>query len=99
MPFDMTNALFVADQGKYAQYRAEIAPLLEAIGGAFRYDFEIAKTLRNEADHDINRVFILRFPSRAAKDRFFADPQYQAIRGRLFEPAVRHMTTIAEHAA
>ena len=32
MPFDMTAVLFVADQDKYAQYRAEIAPLLNAIG-------------------------------------------------------------------
>jgi Uncharacterized conserved protein len=97
MPFDMTTVLFVADQDKYAQYRAEIAPLLKAIGGAFRYDFEIAKTLKSEAGHDINRVFMLRFPNREAKERFFTHPQYQEIRVRLFETAVRRMTTIAEH--
>ena len=97
MPFDVTNVLFVADRDQYAQYRAEIAPLLEAIGGAFRYDFEIAKTLKNEAGHDINRVFVLGFPSRAAKERFFTDSRYLEIRARLFETAVRRMTTIAEH--
>ena len=68
MPFDMTTVRFVADQDKYAQYRAEIAPLLNAIGGAFRYDFEINKTLKSEAGHDINRVFILRFPNRGRRN-------------------------------
>ena len=98
MAYDMTAMLFVADQGKYAQYRAEIAPLLEAAGGAFRYDFEIAKALKSEVGHDINRVFILRFPDREAKERFFTHPQYLEIRARLFDKAVRSMTIIAEHA-
>jgi uncharacterized protein (DUF1330 family) len=97
MPFDMTVALLVADQDRYAQYRAEIATLLKAAGGAFRYDFEIARTLKSEAGHDINRVFLLRFPDREAKERFFAHPQYLEIRARLFETAVQRVTTIAEH--
>ena len=86
MPFDMTTVLFVDDQDRYPQYRAEIALLLKAIGGASRYDFEIVKTLKSEAGHDINRVFIRRFPDCGA------------IRARLFETAVRRMTTSAEHA-
>ena len=49
MPFDMTTVLFVDDQDRYPQYRAEIALLLKAIGGASRYDFEIVKTLKSEA--------------------------------------------------
>ena len=97
MPFDIVAVLFVAGQDQYAAYRAEIAPLLEAAGGAFRYDFEIAKTLKSEVGHDINRLFMLRFPDRAAKERFFANPQYLEIRARLFEPAVRQITLIAEH--
>jgi uncharacterized protein (DUF1330 family) len=96
MPYDMTFVLFVADPDKYARYRAEIAPLLQSAGGAFRYDFEIARTLKTEAGHDINRVFLLRFPDRAAKERFFADPRYREIRARLFEPAVRGMTIVTE---
>ncbi len=97
MPFDMIAALSIADQDKYAQYRDEIAPLLKAAGATFRYDFEIAQTLKSEAGHDINRVFILRFPDRMAKESFFANPQYLEIRARLFEPSVRRMTVIAEH--
>ena len=98
MPFDLTAVLLVVDQDKYAQYRSEIAPLLKAMGGAFRYDFEIARTLKSDASHEINRVFILRFADRGAKERFFTLPQYLEIRARLFETAVRRMTTIAEHA-
>ena len=74
MFFEMTVGLLVVDHEKYAQYRAEIAPLLAAAGGRFRYDFEVARTLKSEAEHDINRVFVLRFPDRASKESFFADP-------------------------
>jgi uncharacterized protein (DUF1330 family) len=42
-------------------------------------------------------VFLLRFPDREAKERFFAHPQYLEIRARLFETAVQRVTTIAEH--
>jgi|SRR5215475_8134252 len=97
MPFEMTAVLFVADQDQYARYRTEIAPLLEATGGAFRYDFEVAKALKSESGHDINRVFLLRFPDREAKECFFTHPQYREIRSRLFDAAVRRMTIIAEH--
>lgn len=33
MPFELTVGLLVVDPEKYAQYGAEIAPLLEAAGG------------------------------------------------------------------
>jgi len=97
MPFEMTVGLLVVDHEKYAQYRAEIAPLLEAAGGRFRYDFEVAKTLKSETNDDLNRVFVLQFPDRAGKERFFTDPQYVEIRGRLFEKAVQARATIAEY--
>jgi len=47
-------------------------------------------------DQEINRVFILRFPDRVAKKRFFADSRYREIRGRPFPQAVRGLTMIAE---
>ena len=98
MAFEITVGLFVADAEKYAQYRAEMTPLLEAAGGGFRYDFEVARTLKKEASHDINRVFVIQFPDRAAKERFFADAQYREIRARLFEKAVQGSSMIAEYA-
>ena len=97
MPFEMTVGLHVVDPEKYAQYRAGIAPLLEAAGAAFRYDFEVARTLRSEVDHEINRVFVLRFPDRPAKERFFADPRYLEIRTNFFEKSVQTRVTIAEY--
>ena len=98
MPFEMTVGLWVVDQEKYARYRAEMTPLLEAAGGRFRYDFEVARTLKGEAGHDINRVFVIQFPDRASKERFFADSRYVEISGaRLFDTSVEGRATIAEY--
>jgi uncharacterized protein (DUF1330 family) len=97
MAFELSVGLLVTDQDKYSQYRAEMTPLLEAIGGRFRYDFSIARTLKSEADHDINRVFMIEFPDAVAKEKFFADPQYLAIRTRHFVPAVSQAVIIAEY--
>ena len=97
MPYEMTVGLDVVDDGTYARYRREMRPLLAAAGGEFRYDFVVARTLEADQDVEINRAFILRFPDRAAKDRFFADPRYLEIRARLFEPAVRTRVTLAEY--
>ena len=95
--FEITVGLLVADHDRYAQYRAEIAPLLLASGGRFRFDFEIARTLKREAEHEINRLFVLQFPDRVAKERFFANAQYREIRARLYESAVTGTTVIAEY--
>jgi uncharacterized protein (DUF1330 family) len=65
-------------------------------GGAFRYDFRIAQTLRSETPAAINRVSLLAFPSHEAKTAFFADPNYLAVRERHFKPSVRAATVIAE---
>jgi uncharacterized protein (DUF1330 family) len=72
--------------------------LLEAHGGSFRHDFEVARVLKSDAGHDINRLFVIEFPDRAHKQQFFADSQYVEIRTRLFEKAVAGWTTIAEYA-
>jgi len=95
--FEIIVGLLVVDHERYAQYRTEIAPLLEAAGGRFRFDFEIARTLKREAEHDINRLFVLQFPDRAAKERFFSDTQYREIRGRLYQSAVKSTSMIAEY--
>ena len=97
MPFEMTVGLLVVDHESYAQYRAEMTPLLEAAGGRFRYDFEVARTLKSEAGPDLNRLFVIQFPDRAAKERFFADSRYVEIRTRHFEKAVESRVTIAEY--
>jgi uncharacterized protein (DUF1330 family) len=99
MSYEMVMGLLVLDHAKYTQYRAEIAPLLEAAGARFRYDFEVAGILRSEAEHEINRVFVLQFPDRTRKEQFFSSAQYLEIRARLFEPAVGGVTTLTETTA
>jgi uncharacterized protein (DUF1330 family) len=96
MAYDWIIGLNVTDAELYRQYRAEMTPLLEAAGGQFAYDFDIARTHRNASAHEINRVFVIRFPDRAACERYFQDPAYLAIRAKYFERAVRGVTVLAE---
>lgn len=96
MPYEMTVALAVADQEAYAQYRAEMTPLLEQRGGSFRYDFEVARELKPGGDPPINRAFVISFPDKETKEAFFADPVYLEIRGRLFVKAVARTVRIGE---
>ena len=97
MPYERIFGLEVANQDMYARYRAEMVPLMEAAGGTFRYDFDVARVLRGEEDARINRAFLIRFPNRAASEQFFADPRYLEIRRRLFEPSVASIVLIAEY--
>lgn len=97
--YEILVALHVDDPAVYTQYRAAIRPLLEAAGASFRYDFEVARTLLNGSPHPVNRVFVLRFPDQASKERFFADPHYRAIRSNLFDQAVSGTTHIGEYEA
>jgi uncharacterized protein (DUF1330 family) len=97
MSYELVVGLQVDDAETYRRYRAEMKPLLDSAGGAFRYDFEIARTLVNGSQHEINRVFVLAFPNAETKARFFADPSYRAIRSRLYEGSVGGTTIIAEY--
>jgi uncharacterized protein (DUF1330 family) len=97
MSYEMTVGLLVTDQAMYAQYRREMRPLLERAGGAFRYDFDVARVLESEDGAEINRAFVIQFPDRSTKERFFADPRYLEIRRRLFEPSVKSAVRIAEY--
>ena len=97
MSYELTVGLLVVDQKVYAQYRKEMRPLLEEAGGSFRYDFDVARTIQSEDGADINRAFVLQFPSQANKERFFADPRYVEIKSRLFDPAVTQRVFISEH--
>jgi len=97
MSYEMTVGLLVVDQDTYAQYRKEMRPLLDEAGGAFRYDFDVARTLHSEVGADINRVFVLQFPNQSNKERFFADPRYVEIKHRLFDPSVKERVFISEY--
>jgi uncharacterized protein (DUF1330 family) len=94
--YTLLRGLQVDDQQRYAEYRARMTPLLHAHGGAFGVDFEIARVLASPVDGPLNRVFTIVFPSREAKDTFFADPSYLAVRSEYFEPAVSRVALLAE---
>lgn len=97
MSYEMTLGLVVDDQEAYAEYRTQIRPLLLEAGGAFRYDFDVARLMHNEDGAAINRAFVVRFPDRSSKERFFADPRYLEVRRQFFEPAVAATVVIAEY--
>ena len=80
--------LKVDDADGYAQYRAEMTPLLALHGGSFPFDAEVAQVLRPEEGADLNRVFCMRFPSEEQMTAFFEHPEYLEIRQRLFSPSV-----------
>ncbi len=91
--------LRVIDEDGYARYRAGMTPILEAMGGFFRYDMRVSDLLRGPADEPFNRVFILSFPDGATKDRFFADPAYRVVRAEHFERSVGSVTIMAGYTA
>ena len=98
MAYEMAVGLVVVNQESYTQYRTAMRPLLEEAGGEFRYDFEIAHVLRRqEGDAEINRTFVMRFPDKSSKERFFGDPRYADIKRRFFDPAVKARVLIAEY--
>jgi uncharacterized protein (DUF1330 family) len=96
-PHEVLIGVHVIDEAGYARYRAEIAPLLEAHGGRFILDVRIAEILRAPSATAFNRLFTIRFPSARHHDAFFADPDYIAVRSRLFEPSVSEMVRLGEY--
>lgn len=96
MAFDLIIGWNVVDAEAYRSYRAGMTPLLEAAGGYFAYDFDVARTHRNASAHAINRVFVIPFPGRAGADAYFADSAYVAARSKYFESAVLGLTTLGE---
>lgn len=97
MSYEMTFGLLVDDPAMYSDYRARIAPLLREADGAFRFDVDVAHLVHAENAAAINRMYVIRFPDRSAKERFFADPRYLAIRHRFYERAVTATVVIAEY--
>lgn len=89
----------VTDETGYTRYRAAMTPILESMGGCFRYDMRVSELLKGEADEPFNRVFILSFPDDAARDRFFADPAYQRARAEHFAGSVSSFTIMAAYNA
>jgi uncharacterized protein (DUF1330 family) len=86
--FEILVGVNVVDQALFGQYREQMLPLLEAHGGHFVVDVQVAEVLRSPEPQPFNRLFTIRFPSVEAYDAFFADPDYLQVRKRYFEPSV-----------
>ena len=96
--YEILVGVAVVDQESYAAYRREMTPLLEACGGGFRFDCEVSRVLRGGGEGaEVNRVFVIGFPSREVKEHFFSDPRYVEIRERLFTKAVARTVRISEY--
>lgn len=94
--YEIIMGLNVTDEEGYRAYRAGMTPILEQMGGAFRYDFTIAETLRNGSNHPINRVFTIAFPDQQTSKAFFADAGYLEVRARHFDPSVNGVTQLGK---
>jgi uncharacterized protein (DUF1330 family) len=97
-PNEVLIGVRVIDEAGYARYRAELAPLLERHGARFILDVRVAEILRAPLPTACNRLFAIRFPSPRHHDAFFADPDYVALRARLFEPNVSEMVRLGDYA-
>jgi uncharacterized protein (DUF1330 family) len=97
MSYELLVALNVNDPQIYSDYRAAMTPILLRYGGGFRYDFIVAETLKQEATHPINRVFVIAFTTEDHKTSFFADPEYQAVKKQFFDHSVLESTIIARY--
>ena len=97
MAFELLVGLNVVNEEGYQKYREGTLPLLTACGGYFRYDFAVSKVLKGEAQHPINRVFVVVYPDRATQVRLFKDPAYLRVREAFFTPSVAGATRLAEY--
>lgn len=69
--YELLVGLEVTDPDQYDQYRQKMMPLLEQHGGRFEYDFTIQSELKTQAEHPINRLFILSFPDEQDRQTYF----------------------------
>ncbi len=94
---EMLIGLHVSDDERYTEYRRRMTPILERGGGSFGYDFRVSEVLISQTPKAINRAFTIRFPSDEAKESFFSDAEYLAIKLEYFEKSVQSTTTIASY--
>lgn len=95
--YEIHVALRVTDEDGYQQYRNEMTPLLEAVGGFFRYDMRVSELLKGEADEPFNRAFVISFPDEQTKLNYFADERYKGIRATHFDRSVSSVRQIAAY--
>ena len=86
--FEILVGLHVSDDKIYDKYRAGMTPILKEHGGYFRYDFRVSEMLAGDAQDPYNRVFVLSFPDKDTKERFFSNDAYKKVRSTYFDASV-----------
>ncbi|EQC48899.1 hypothetical protein M899_3198 [Bacteriovorax sp. BSW11_IV] len=94
---EMLVGLNVTNDEDYTNYRKEMTPILNSIGGGFGYDFKIAEVLKTESENKINRVFTIFFPSEEEMNNFFAGKKYIEIKEKYFAHSVAATTIMATY--
>ena len=97
MMFERIMGLDVTDDLEYQRYREAMLPILTSYGGAFGYDFKIAKVLLSKTKDNINRVFTIEFPSKEKMEAFFSNPDYVAVQNRYLKNSIKSKTIISMH--
>ena len=87
----------VVDEARYRRYREAIAPVLQAYGGTFRFDFVVSEVLSEAPAHPVTRVFTIGFRDREASQAFFEDARYLEAKQTHYEGAVDGHTVVAAH--
>ena len=94
---ELLVGLKVTEDTMYSDYRKAMMPILNKMGGGFRYDFQVSTVLKAESNHDINRLFIIYFPDRITMEKFFTDKAYLEIKDKYFCHSVETTTVIATY--
>jgi uncharacterized protein (DUF1330 family) len=97
MSYEMIVGLQIKDDIVYSQYREAMTPLIKTYGGGFRYDFKVGKTLKNEENRPINRVFAIYFKDEESMDLFFTNSEYLNFKAEFFEKSVEATTIISAY--
>ena len=91
----LVGQVTVRDPRMWARYTAGVLPLVERHGGRL-LGAASANARAVEGDWTPDFLFVQRWPSRAAFDAFYADPDYQPFKRLRHESADTRMTFIPE---
>ena len=78
VPVTLIANLVVEDADRYRQYEKGFFPILKRHGGEFVTYDDAPKTLEGSAPRP-GRMVIFRFPSEAAAQAWYDDPEYQEL--------------------
>lgn len=97
MAVEILVGVQVTDEVRYEEYRHYMVPILLRFGGRFMIDVKLKSVLKPVAARSINRMFSIRFPSEHALAGFFSDPEYVAVKERVFAASTGQVSTLGHY--